>query len=292
MRRWLTGLVCACLLLGGCGRAENTSPMGGEMMVADESAKQSRMADGAMEMSAEAPEATTAAPASPNTEPVALKSRKIIYSGMIEVQCDALEPAIDQARGVVQQAGGYVSNLQQSGGATSRSAQITFRVPADKFDRLMTSLGQLGTVRERSFSSSDVTDQWVDLDARVRNLKLEEERLLVILAKSGKVTDLLEVERELARVRGDAERIEGQLRRLNDQVSLSTIELELSLPPDKEATVESGPWIMQVLSDAAATFVHLGKALVVLVINLVILLPFILIPVLIVRWIWKKWRRR
>lgn len=284
MKRWWIGIGTAVLLLAGCAQPTSESVAEAPMQMADKMAG---------EVARESAAAPAEAPGSPEaTEPVALKSRKIIYTGQINVQCDKLEPAIDEARKIVAQAGGYVSNLDQSGGATSREATLTFRVPAEKFDATMAALGKLGDVRQRSFSSSDVTDQWVDLDARVRNLKLEEQRLLAILAKAGKVTDLLEVERELARVRGEAERIEGQLRRLNDQVGLSTIELGLSLPPDVDATVESDSWIKQVVSDAAATFVHLGKAILALAIYLLFLSPFVLVPALVIWLIVKAVRRR
>lgn len=281
MRRWIAGVVGAGLLLAGCGVDKARVAESAPMPAADA-------------MAGEAAPAPTEAPAraAGDTQPVALKSRKIVYTGQLNVECDQLEPTIEQARGIVEQAGGYISNLDQSGGALSREATLTFRIPAEKFDATMNALAKLGDVRQRSFSSSDVTDQWVDLDARVRNLKLEEQRLLAILAKAGDVSDLLEVERELARVRGEAEQIEGQLRRLNDQVALSTIELGLSLPPDKDATVESDSWLKSVIADSAASFVILGKGLIALAIRLLFLSPFIAIPVLFIRWLLKLRRRR
>ncbi len=286
MKRWLAGFGWTVLLLAVL-RPKMDSAENAPLPPAD------KMAGEAMPTAAPAPrEGAMGGGEAQAVPPAALQSRKIIYTGQLQVQCDALEPAIAQARQIVAQAGGYISNLDQSGGATSREASLTFRVPVEKFDAAMAALGQLGDVRQRSFSSSDVTDQWVDLDARVRNLKLEEQRLLAILAKAGEVSDLLEVERELARVRGEAEQIEGQLRRLNDQVALSTIELGLSLPADKDATVESESWLKSVVADAAATFIILGKALVGLLIHLAFLSPFFILPVLIILWGVKRYGKR
>lgn len=226
------------------------------------------------------------------TPPPAIQNRKIIYTADLTVQVKQLDPAVAKARELIEQAGGYVSNLQQSGGSLSRYATLTLRVPVERFEELVGGLAAMGTVTDKSISTDDVTEQWVDIDARLRNLKREEERYLAILQQANKVTDLLEIERELARVRGEIEQTEAQFRALQDRVALSTITLTLQLPPEVEASAESGSWFAEVGGNAAALFVNFAKFLGALLIYLVALAPFWGGLWLLIWWIRRRRRLR
>lgn len=204
----------------------------------------------------------------------AAQGRRIIYQGTVGLEVDDLDATLVRARAAVEQAGGYLSGLSQVGGSRGRHASATYRVPAERFESTIDALAKLGTVLMRSVTADDVTEQWVDLDARLRNLNREEQRMLALLERAGTVPQLLEVERELSRVRGEAEQITAQLRVLKDRVAVSTITLELNLPAELRATADSGPWLKRALSGAAATFVLLGKALVQLLVYLIVLAPY------------------
>lgn len=288
MRRMLGVMVGLGLVFAGCqARSEDDISANDRMTAGSDGAEMPEAAP------AEAPaaEAMKASDEARGQAPEAIRDRKIIYTADLAIEVKQLEPALGKLKALVRQAGGYISGLQQSGGATGRTATVTVRVPAARFDQLVEELSKLGTVVGKSISTEDVSEQYVDLDARLRNLKREEERFLLILTKATRMQDVLAVERELARVRGEIEQLEGQLRHLNHRVSLSTVTVNLSLPADIGATVESGSWIAGVGRDAAAMFVGIGKALLELLIYLAVLLPYLGLFLGVV-WVARRLRRR
>lgn len=109
-------------------------------------------------------------------------------------------------------------------------ASVTIRVPADQLDALSVTIAKFGDVLSQSESSNDVTEQAIDLEARLKNLRAEEARLRTFLDRATKVSDLLEVQRELARVRGDIEAMDAQLTYLKRQVAKATLQVTLSKP--------------------------------------------------------------
>jgi uncharacterized membrane-anchored protein len=110
------------------------------------------------------------------------------------------------------------------------------RVPAPRFAEALAALEELGRVRERRVSGQDVSEEFVDLQARVRNLERHEQQLLTFMDRATKVSDLLAIEQELARVRGEIEGLTGRLRVLGNQVELATIEVALRQKPEKIST--------------------------------------------------------
>jgi hypothetical protein len=125
--------------------------------------------------------------------------------------------------------GGYVQALNaQSQTASSRSLSATLRVPAQQLEATLAELRRLGHVEQESQDNSDVTEQYVDLDARLKNARATEQRLTDLLAaRTGKLEDVLDVERELARVRGDVESMDAQRTALLHRVDYATVHLEL-----------------------------------------------------------------
>ena len=97
-------------------------------------------------------------------------------------------------------------------------------MPVDRFDAFVGQVSRLGEVRTSHVGSQDVTEEFFDLEARIRNKQEEEKRLLKHLADStGKLEDILKVESELSRVRGEVEQMQGRLRFLANRADLSTV---------------------------------------------------------------------
>jgi hypothetical protein len=151
----------------------------------------------------------------------------------------------DAARGSVEaiaaQAGGFLDQITVNGAAgTARTLTGTLRVPADRLTEALARLRQLGQVTEDTQGSEDVTDQIVDLDARLANARATEERLNDILKnRTGKLSDVLDVERELARVRLEIERMDAERVNIGRRVSYATITLEIG--EERKAGLEAGP---------------------------------------------------
>jgi len=152
---------------------------------------------------------------------------------------------VDQARAAVErQVGshqGYVSHMEVSGERpAARTLVTTVKVPTDQIDAILAVIRSLGRVQDESRGSEDVTAQSVDLDARLANARRTEQRLVAVLAqRTGKVSDVLEVEREIARVRGEIEQMEGARKRLTTRIDFATIDLRFEEERHAGLTVSS-----------------------------------------------------
>src|SRR5437867_1108146 len=112
------------------------------------------------------------------------------------------------------------------------------RVPAPRFADVLAQVEELGHVQQRRISGQDVTEEYVDLQARIRNLERYEQRLLAFADRAAKVSDLLAIEQELARVRGEIEMLTGRARYLDRQVDLASIQVSAH----EQAKASGGFW--------------------------------------------------
>jgi len=155
--------------------------------------------------------------------------RLIAYYVTLSVEVKEFTPARDQALRAVEKAGGYVSEAASAETpGQPRQASLTLRVPADKLSGVLAELRGLGRVLNEQLSTDEVTEQVVDLEARLRNSRATEQRLIAVLnERTGKVRDILEVEREIARTRQEIERMEAQRQNLMHRVELATVQVSL-----------------------------------------------------------------
>ena len=149
----------------------------------------------------------------------------VIRNGVAALQVDSLDAAIARVRALAATLGGFVSNTQIFAGDNQvRSATIELKLPVSRFDQGTGALAPIGKLESLNISTEDVGEEYVDITARMANAHRLEERLVTLLAtRTGKLQDVLSVERELARVRGEIERYEGRLRFLRSRVALSTL---------------------------------------------------------------------
>jgi hypothetical protein len=127
--------------------------------------------------------------------------------------------------------GGDIPKPEMAGvTAGPASASITLRVSADKLDALRDALGKVGDVTAQSESSSDVTEQAIDMDARLKNLRAQEAQLREFFNRATKVSELLSIEQELSRVRGEIESMDAQLTYLKRQAARATLSVSLTEP--------------------------------------------------------------
>ncbi len=156
----------------------------------------------------------------------------VIRTGHATVEVDSLEPALAALRLAAQRVGGYVANATVTAGREQhRSAMLEVKVPAARFDDLVSGLQPLGRVEGVNITAEDVGEEYVDVSARITNARRLEDRLIDLLAtRTGKLQDVLNVERELARVREEIERHEGRLRFLKTRAALSTLSVSMHEP--------------------------------------------------------------
>ena len=161
----------------------------------------------------------------PVTQDSATAPQLLIRTGNVSVRVDSLELAVAAVRRLATSVGGFVGNVSVNTGEYEvRSATLELRVPARRFEDVMAGMSPLGKVEHSSTNVQDIGEEFVDIAARVANAERLEARLVALLAnRTGKLEDVLAVERELARVREQIERHEGRLRFLGARVAMIPI---------------------------------------------------------------------
>jgi len=170
---------------------------------------------------------------------------------------------------------------------------VTVKVDPSKYDETMKALRQVGKLLSENSTTEDVTQEYVDLGARLENAEKTRDRYLEILAtRTGAVHDVLEVEREIERVTENVERLKGQLRYLDSQIGLSTITVNLEEPHGAVPTgYNFGKAIKDALRIALRICIFLIQAVIVLMPFIIILVILVLIIRFIV-WFWRRRRRK
>jgi hypothetical protein len=217
-------------------------------------------------------------------------SRLIIRTGQASIEVDSLEASMADLRRVVQKVGGFVADASvQSGRNQIRSATLEVKVPALRFDELTEALGPIGRLQFVNVGAEDVSEEFVDLTARAANAHRLEDRLVELLrTRTGKLQDVLSVERELARVREEIERMEGRLRFLKASAQLSTLSVNLYEPAPLVASHPGRSVIGEAFRTAWRNFVGV-------VAGIIASLGFV-VPVVILGWgaliLAKRYRRK
>lgn len=156
----------------------------------------------------------------------------LIRTAQASVEVAMLDTGVAGVRVLAQRVGGYVADVSvQEGHDQQHSATLEVRMPAARFDDALALLRPLGKVESVNVSAADVGEEYVDVNARMDNARKLEGRLLALLAtRTGKLRDVLDVERELSRVREEIERSEGRLRYLRTRAAVSTISVTVHEP--------------------------------------------------------------
>lgn len=211
-------------------------------------------------------------------------ARKIVYNAQLSLVVEDLTGLAEKIRKLVEGAGGYLSSSDESSyTAAQRHATWTARVPVEKFPEIVAALGRFGEIQQERIDSQDVTQEFYDIEARIKNKQEEEKRLLRHLEDStGKLEDILAVERELTRVRGEIEQMQGRIRYLANVSSLSTITISATeihdyVPPVKPTF---GTEIARTFEQSLNGLLGFVKMLTLVVVALVPWLPVVIVLVL------------
>jgi len=162
----------------------------------------------------------------------------LIYTANITMAVYQVEAALQGVETAARDAGGYLSARQDT--------SITVRVPRDHFDDAIARIEKLGDVTHRDIKAQDVTDEFVDLQARLKNAYVMRDRLTELLARAA-VKEAIDIEKELGRVTEEIERMEGRMKLLRDQIAFSTITVSFTpLAPDRvreSSMLNAFPWL-------------------------------------------------
>ncbi|HKP77100.1 MAG TPA: DUF4349 domain-containing protein [Longimicrobiaceae bacterium] len=175
-------------------------------------------------------------PAAPGTLPApatqTVTPAMIIRTGTATVQVDKLEPAMQRVEQLARRLGGYVANSNiETGDQSVRQATLEMKLPAARWSEAVAGLQPIGKLESQQTNAEDVGEEYVDVTARMTNARRMQDRLLTLLdTHTGKLDDVLAVERELSRVREEIERYEGRLRFLRTRAAVSTLTVRLHEP--------------------------------------------------------------
>jgi hypothetical protein len=223
--------------------------------------------------------ASTPAPAGPAPGgPAVPIARKIIYNANIDIIVEDFARAEQGFRQLMRaQKDGYIADEQITGASGSqRQGKWTVRIPVGDFEAFLQDVGKLGVVQDSRRNSREVTEQFYDLEGRIKIKKAEEERIVKLLAdNTGKLEDIISVERELTRVRGEIEQLVGSLRLLENLTALTTVTLTITerknyVPPQ---TPTFAAMIARTFSDSVERLVDVGKTVVLIVVAIAPWLP-------------------
>lgn len=253
------GLIQAALLMA-CERSSNIPQRDRKLDNAASYPKSSSPAAGRGQSTLSQQEVSAQVPAGDQwIRPMAFDpaSRLIVRTGQASIEVDSLERSTAELRRIVQRAGGFVADASvQSGRNQLRSATLELKVPASRFDELTEGLEPLGRLQYVNIGAEDVSEEFVDLTARVANGRRLEDRLVELLrTRTGRLQDVLSVERELARVREEIERMQGRLRFLKTSAQLSTLSVNLYEPAPIVASHPGRNVIAEAFKTALRNFV-------------------------------------
>jgi hypothetical protein len=245
-------LATATLLLAACGGNEE-----GALSVDGGGGREAARAPEPMGLQESALEESSTAPAAalPPLGPSVIKTADVT----LEVGRGDLDEVVGDAVAVAGRFGGFVltSTVEQEGRGTGT---VVLRVPAGQFEAALGAVEELGDVEAKTISGQDVTEEFIDLEARRRNLQAQEAVLLRLMRRARTIPGTIRVQQELQRIQLEVERIEGRLRFLRDQTELSTItaEFEEAGPAPAPAGTLARAW-----ARARAGFLAIISALIV-----------------------------
>jgi hypothetical protein len=192
---------------------------------------------------------------------VALMPERVIKTAdlWLEVEDGSIGRTLREGREIAEAAGGFLLSTSIDG-SENRSGQFSIRVPAESFEETLSSLEELGEITGEDVRGEDVSQEFVDLEARLRNATAQEEVLFRLYDRSQSIADTIRVQRELEDVQLEIERLRGRLRFLEDRTDLSTI--SVSVREAGAVVAEPGPF-ERAWDNARDTFVAVVTAVIV-----------------------------
>lgn len=216
--------------------------------------------------------------------------RKIIRHATLTQKVTAFEASTQKVQQLIDQSGGFIqSSTLQENQDSLRLANYILRIPEGKYGSFLNELQKVGKTSFITQKGDDVTQEFYDNDAHIKNLKLQEEAVQRLMEKAVKMEDILKVQAELSRIRGEIETLQGKNKYLDNLSSLATIDLKIQEVKEVDF-VEDSSWLhaKEGFIDSVQGVYHLAIELIVLLITLLPYILFIGVPLGFVIWRLKK----
>lgn len=226
--KYFTGLMVILMIFTACASSKKAS------QVADSAGNSKAEYSVADKADASANSGIGASLNNSTSNNIQLSNRKIIQNATMEIQTLEFDKSSNDLINKINAIGGYVESSNASGkrvdndlNTQNRYASISARIPVKSFDAFLKDMDSIGTVVNQNINTNDITSQYFDTEARLKSLTIQQERLLELLKKSGELKDILEIEKELERVRYEIETLTGTLNKWNNLIEYSTININL-----------------------------------------------------------------
>lgn len=232
-------------------------------------------------------------------------NRKIIQNGRIQINIDDYEEVVNGLKQYINENKGYIENLETMYHSYDRAdkdnslkyGNLIIRVPENTFDKIFSYLRNLGEVIDENISRNDITKEYYDTKSRIENLKIQEERLRDIMKSASKVEDILKIENELRRTREEIDINIGTVQNWDSLVNMSTITVEIREVKDLKKSIT--PIDNNIFKRSRDGFIETLNIVIgnlesgfIYIVSILPILVLILIGILIVLLIIKKYRKR
>jgi len=239
------------------------------------------------------------APAEPDVQSVTL-ARKLIKTVNLELEARDTEAVAQQLQNLASELNGFVSSISLQRYQEVPHFDLTLRVPTDRLDEALGKIKEMSVrVEAEHVNTQDVTERFIDLEARLRTLGATETELQALLTESRqrayKVGDIMEIYEQLTEIRSNIEQIQGQLNALENLASLSTIQISLRPTVSAKPVVPEAWRPADTIRNAARTLVEFLQGLVDFLLNVVIVIVPGIIIIGLPLWglvhLWKRYRK-
>ncbi len=220
----------------------------------------------------------------------------IVYNGTLAIKVAKLKDASDTVLNILDKYDGYLSKMSESTQGTMQIATITARVDAGKVMNFIAEVKKVGEVLSSDLTGDEVTEEFVDQQAQLSGLKVAEARLKDLLSKTGKLSDLLEVARELKSNQIEIDRVTGRMRYLKDRSSRATVEITLQTEaPPPPSTIQFAWGFGEIFQQAWVNLKYTVRSFIAGVITFAVSalfwLPALVVIILVLIGVW-RWLRR
>jgi hypothetical protein len=174
-------------------------------------------------------------------EAAVVGKRYLIQNARLTLEVGEVVEASNEIQLMVERLGGYVSSVEFYDLTQERRAgRLTLRIPEDKFRETLNQVKELGKAKNEHIYTDDVTMKYIDLEARLKNLEAQEQRMRDLLERAGNIEEILQIEKELGRIRGDLEAMTAEFKYLQEQVRFSTLDITLQEKDPHSRVVTGG----------------------------------------------------
>lgn len=233
-------IITGCIFFAACGRSAKNSAAydyyvkeGANFEMASSDGMEMPAAAASRNYSRSESKSTQSSSGSGNTadNSQGIIQRKVIKTASLEVQTREFDSFIESLNAKIEEFGGYLENANVSGnniyGTSSRTAYYTIRVPEDKLQPMMDSIGTFGTVTTSSYNEEDITLTYADVESRIKTLTTEQETLLGLLEKAAYLEDIIRLEERLSQVNYELETYKSRQRTYDNKISYSTLHVNV-----------------------------------------------------------------